>query len=207
MDEGPADPGVPEPAAAERRLLARLRRGEMGAFDALVHSYQDRVFNLCLRMLGSREESEDLTQEIFLAVHRNLPRFRGEARLSTWIYRIARNRCLNRLRRARRRRLDGRRPLEAVEEGRLAEASGRSPTRPDEHFDGQELEAVLRRGLLELPERQRLLVILRDVEGLSYEEIVEICGLPAGTVKSRLHRARAVLAERVQAWRDGGGIP
>lgn len=200
---------------SDARLLRRIRRGDERAFAQLVYQYQDRVYGLCLRMLGNPEEAEDLAQEIFVAVYQHIDRFRAEAQLSTWIFKVARNRCLNRLkylgRRAHKRR-DG---LEDVGEGRLHDAAASTPVRPDLHYDGQELQSVLQEALLELPDEQRMLVLLRDVDGLSYDEIARVCELPGGTVKSRIHRARQTLAQAVKAWRgsteddddERGGTP
>lgn len=185
---------------SERRLLLALRQGDERAFSLLVRSYQDRVYSLSLRMLGNREEAEDLTQEVFVALYQHLDDFRGEAQLSTWIYRVTRNRCLNRLKYLGRRSSRRSTPLEEVGPGRLAEAAAtRALPGPDQHLEGVELQEVLERTLLQLPEEQRLMVLLRDVEGLAYERIAEICDLPVGTVKSRLHRARAALAKAVAA--------
>lgn len=188
----------------EHRLIERIRRGDERAFAQLVRVYQDRVFSLCLRMLGDRAEAEDLVQEIFVAVHAHLAGFRAEASLSTWIYRVSRNRCLNRLKYLGRRGHGLTSTLEGVGDARLADAAGRAPVRPDHHLEGRELQSVLERALLALSEEQRLMVILRDVDGLAYDEIATICEVPGGTVKSRLHRARVALAEAVERYRSDG---
>jgi RNA polymerase sigma-70 factor, ECF subfamily len=181
--------------AAERVLLSKLRRRDPGAFEALVREHQDRVFDFCVRMLGGdREEASDLVQEIFVSVHQNLDRFRADAKLSTWILRIAKNQCLNRLKYLKRRgrgRSDG---FEEVGEAALNDAVG-APARPDEALDAAREREQVHRAISKLDEDQRMLVVLRDIEGLSYEEIVEITELAVGTVKSRLHRAREKLAE------------
>lgn len=177
-------------AQRERALVLRLRRGDPDAFELLVRTHQDRVYDFCLRMLGDREEASDLAQEIFVSVHQNLRRFREDSKLSTWLFRICRNHCLNRLKYLKRR---GRGRSEEYDEGALSEALGPS-VGPDAALDAARQRARVQRAISQLDPDARELVALRDIEGLSYEEIVEITDLPEGTVKSRLHRAREKLA-------------
>ncbi|MGI5863036.1 MAG: RNA polymerase sigma factor [Myxococcales bacterium] len=179
----------------ERQLLRRLRRGDERAFVELVREHQDRVYDLLVRMLGDREEALDLSQEVFASIHASVARFRGESRLSTWIFRVAKNHCLNRLKYLQRRHRNRSTEISSVPEREL-EACAPS-RRPDEHIAESELRALVRRGIALLDEEHRLLLVLRDIEGLSYHEIAEITEQPEGTVKSRLHRARASLARIV----------
>lgn len=198
--EGPA-PTDPDALLVyrERMLLRRLRRGDERAFAELVRAHQDRVFDLVCRMLGDREEALDLSQEIFVAVHGAVVRFRGESRLSTWIFRVAKNHCLNRLKYLGRRERGRSTEISKVPESVL-EANAPS-ARPDDAISQGETRALVQRAIAELDEEHRLLVVLRDVEGLSYHEIAAITEQPEGTVKSRLHRARAqlvVIVERLE---------
>ena len=177
----------------ERVLLSRLRRGEPDAFEELVRLHQDRLYDFCVRMLGDREEASDLVQDIFVSAHQHLGRFREDARLSTWLYRIGKNHCINRLKYLQRR---GRGRSEAYgeqSEGALADALG-SPPGPDAALESAREQARVQWAISQLEPDARMLVALRDIEGLSYEEIVDITELPLGTVKSRLHRAREKLA-------------
>src|SRR2546427_2386295 len=174
----------------EASLLDRLRRGDPRAFEDLVIAYQHRVFGVALRMLGNRAEAEEVAQEVFLRVHKAIGDFRGEAKLSTWLYAIASRLCLNRLASGERR---------AVREGeetltRLA--SGRPG--PGDELERNELEAALHRAIAELPEERRIVVVLRDLEGLAYEEIAAALELELGTVRSRLHRARMDLKAKLE---------
>lgn len=179
----------------ERRQLRLLRGGDERAFAQLVREHQDRVFDLVCRMLGDREEALDVSQEIFVAVHDALPAFRGESRLSTWIYRVAKNHCLNRLKYLSRRERHRATEISLVPEGVLEE---RAPSRrPDQEIAEREERDLVQRAIAELEEEQRLLVVLRDLEGLSYHEIAAVTEQPEGTVKSRLHRARLLLADIV----------
>lgn len=179
----------------DRALLRRLRHGDERAFAELMRENQDRVYDLLVRMLGDREEALDLSQEVFTAVHAAVGRFRGDSRLSTWIFRVARNHCLNRLKYLQRRHRGRTTELSKVPEAAL-EASCPS-RRPDEALAESELKARVQQAIGQLDEEHRLLLVLRDIEGLSYHEIAEVTEQPEGTVKSRLHRARASLARIV----------
>ena len=174
------------------RFLERLKRRDEAAFNELVRTSQGRVFRVCLRMVGRRDEAEDLAQEVFIAVFRAIETFRGDAKLGTWIYRIASNVTKNRVKYLARRQ-DGRQGVYDDESAHAADDAGA----PDDALDGKRAEARLLEALQGLDEEQRLILVLRDVENLSYEEIREATGLAEGTVKSRLHRARQTLYARV----------
>lgn len=187
---------------AERLLIARLRRRDPSAFEQLVRTHQHRVYDFCVRMLGDREEAFDLTQDIFISIHQNLSKFRADAKLTTWIFRIARNHCLNRIKYLKRRGRGRSDEFGESNELSITESLGGSP-RPDEHVTAQRERELVHQAIAQLEEDQRALVVLRDVEGLSYEEIMEITELPEGTVKSRLHRARERLAGILAKLEDG----
>ena len=172
------------------RFLLRLRAGEAQAFEELVRAYQHRVFGVALRMLGNAAEAEEIAQEVFLRAHRALAEFRGDAKLSTWLYAIASRLCLTRLG-------SGERAM--IRQGEdsvmlLAHDAGG----PDAMLEQTELEAALHRAIAELPDERRIVVVLRDLEGLSYEEIAAALDLPTGTVRSRLHRARLDLKDKLE---------
>jgi RNA polymerase sigma-70 factor (ECF subfamily) len=172
------------------RFLDRLRAGDAPAFEELVMTYQHRVFGVALRMLGNRAEAEDVAQEAFVRAHRALGAFRGDAKLSTWLYAITSRLCLNRL-------ASGERRMARQGEDALLRLSDAGP-RPDAVLERRELETALGRAIAELPEDRRIVVVLRDLEGLSYEEIAQVLELELGTVRSRLHRARAELKEKLE---------
>jgi len=178
------------PTGDDASLVQRLRRGDPRAFEDLVIAHQHRVFGVALRMLGNRAEAEDLAQEVFLRVHRAIGEFRGEAKLSTWLYAIASRLCLNRLTSGEQR--IARHGDEAL--SRVASAA----QGPAEEAERSELETALHRAIGELGEDRRIVVVLRDLEGLSYEEIAEALELELGTVRSRLHRARMDLREKLE---------
>jgi len=193
---------VPMEEAEEQQLVERLKRQDEAAFNELVRLYDKRVFRLVLRMLNDRAEAEDVAQEVFVTIFKAIGNFRGESKLSTWIYRIATNHCKNRIKYLDRRARGKKSELDEVSEHAAMESASMSSSaqvaRPDEQAEANQIEGIVRAAIAELDEDQRELVILRDVENLSYEEIQQITGLPEGTVKSRLHRARLSLMKSVQ---------
>ena len=183
----------------EAQLVERSREGDLEAFNAIVVAYQDRVYNLCLRMLGSPPAAEDAAQEAFLSAYRNVGRMRG-ANVRSWLLRIASNACIDELRRRRRRPQvsleapsvrdgDDERPLELADP-----AAG-----PEQVAVSGEVSEALQAQLQRLPPNQRLAVILCDIEGLSYDEIAVSMASSVGTVKSRISRGRARLREALRA--------
>lgn len=184
----------------EIRLVARLKLRDEAAFSQFVLLFQQKVFALLTRMLNNREEARDVTQDVFLTVFKSIDSFRGDSKLSTWLYRVAVNHCKNRMKYLDRRSVKKHDELDEIREGAASDGGviGGRPARPDEAAQGSELEAAVRTALAGLDEEHRELIVLRDLEGLAYEEIVTITGLADGTVKSRLHRARAALREAIE---------
>lgn len=187
----------------EGKFIERLRARDERAFNELVRLYERRVFALVHRMLGRREEAEDISQEVFVQVFKAIHQFRGEAKLSTWIYRIAVNLCKNRAMYLARRHAGEEDELEERLEERHSMDRAKGATvgaiaRPDELARGKQLEAIVGQAILAMDAEFREVLVLRDVEDMSYEEIAEIIGAPQGTVKSRLHRARAQLKEAIE---------
>jgi RNA polymerase sigma-70 factor (ECF subfamily) len=180
----------------DAELVARWQQGEEEAFEALVRRHQLRVFRLLWRMLGSREEAEDVAQEAFLSLHRHGHRFRGEARFSTFVYRVAANAALNRRRTLGRSRARERQLRQRQEAGTDLPAS---PRDPEDAAAGSQVQAEVQRALLELPEDLRVATVLYDIEGVPYGEIARVLGIPEGTVKSRIHRARRALRDRLRS--------
>ena len=180
----------------ERELVQQAKAGDRAAFAGLVSAYEGKIYNLALRYLGSREDAMDASQEVFLRVFRFLPGFQEESGFSTWIYRIGVNVCKDMLHRRLKR---AEQPLEVPDE----EDEGRPVDVPDLRYDperimeGAELRQALSDAILALPEQQREIIILRDIRGLSYEEIALALALEAGTVKSRLFRAREHLRKKL----------
>lgn len=180
----------------ERGLCARIAEGDDEAFGVLVERYQHRVFGFCARMLGDRAEAEDLAQDVFLTLYKNAGNFRGESAFSTWLFRIAKNQTLNRIKYLERRGRSSRR-RERDSEAHLARIVDPAALGPDDLVAHRERATLVQAAIDELAEEHRTVVVLRDMEDMSYEEISEITGLPLGTVKSRIHRARSALAKRL----------
>jgi RNA polymerase sigma-70 factor, ECF subfamily len=202
-----------QPCPFESTLVARLRLGEMEAFDQLVEEYQALVYALALRILNNAEDARDATQETFLKVYRHFGNFRGEASLKTWICRIAINQARSADRWLRRRRRNDTTSLDAPWGPSMStngDANGydqRSPidylqsryATPEDETLSRERSRQIERGLRQLKKDFRIAVILRDIEGLSYEEIAWVTEVSVGTVKSRIARGREMLRETIQA--------
>ena len=186
----------------EAQFIARLVARDERAFNELVASYERRVFVLVFRMIGRREEAEDLAQEVFVQVFKAIDQFRGDSKLSTWIYRIAVNLCKNRSKYLSRRHANSTDDVDDLaDRSSLAGAKGVSVgdvARPDELVEGMQMETIVKRAIGEVDVEFREALILRDVEDLAYEEIAAVIGVPEGTVKSRIHRGRAQLRALVE---------
>lgn len=187
----------------ELAVIRRVQRGDANAFEYLVAAYEKNVYNLALRMTGSPEDAEDMAQEAFLKAYGSLDSFRGDSKFSVWLYRIVSNVCLDFLRRQKKRQSfslsmeddDGEESeLELPDLSRL----------PEEELEKKLTRDAVRRGLAQLPEDARQILLLREIQGLSYEEIGETLGLEPGTVKSRIFRARKKLCAFLLA---DGNIP
>ena len=181
---------------SDTELVRRFKEGDRNAYTEIVRRYQDKVFTLAFRWMHDDQIAREVAQDVFLALYRSLDGFRGDAKLSTWIHRVVVNHCKNRRLYRQRRHTDLHEPLE----GRRTDDD--APVRQLAH-DGpgtdaathrSEAEGLVREALAQLDEEQRAIIVLRDVEDMGYEEIAEILGVARGTVKSRLHRARASLA-------------
>lgn len=181
-------------------LISEFLTGDEGSFNKLVLIYKNRVFNLCVRFLGNQEEAEDVAQEVFVTLYRSLNTFRGDSSFSTWLYRITVNHCKNRLKYLGRRQYFQSSSLEKpidTEEGQVYPSITDSGPTPEEEFSRREVQYLVQSKINELDSEHRAVILLRDVEGLSYQEIAEILDLKEGTVKSRIHRARIELKEKL----------
>jgi RNA polymerase sigma-70 factor, ECF subfamily len=176
---------VARPSDAD--LVSRAQAGRLDAFEELVRRHRLGTFRVALRMLGDEGDAEDATQDAFVQAWRKLDGFRADAAFSTWMYRIVTNRCLNMLR--------ARRPTEPLPERHEAPA-----TRPDRIAEARWQVEDLKRAILRLTPEQRAPLILRELQGCSYEEIAEALELSISAVKSRLHRARLELLAAMQEW-------
>lgn len=192
---------VPMPDGYEAKLVERLIRRDEAAFSELIECYQARVFRLVFRMLGDRAEAEDLAQEVFVTVFKSVHTFRGESKLSTWLFRVASNHAKNRIRYLKRRAQGKKKEFDEIADQNTIESASMSTSakiaRPDDIAQAKQTEHLIQTALKAIDEEQRELVVLRDIQNLTYDEIQSITGLPEGTVKSRLHRARRALRKKL----------
>lgn len=181
----------------ELLLARRAAKADPRAWDEIVARYGERIYNLAFRFTGNDGEAEELTQDVFLKLFRNLGRYRGDVPLMAWALRLSRNLCIDYYRRHRRRNQAETVPEEALDRV----ASGDDPMR---HTQLQERRAMVHGALAEMAEDQATVILLRDLQGLSYEEVAAFLDVPVGTVKSRLNRARRDLVNRLQGQLGSG---
>lgn len=226
VDGRDLEPGSPEADAQELQLVRVIQAGGPGAQEAwadLLGRYQDRLFGVCYRMVHDREQAADLTQDAMVKVIEGLATYNGQAKLSTWMIRVTMNVCLSKLRSEKLRKhasLDGfaaggagerdgpgaAETLGVQRPGSGGDSAGPTELGPSESVERSASREVLLRALALLPEDQRSLVVLRDCRDLDYDQIAEILGVPVGTVKSRLFRARVALRELVEGLESGRDV-
>ncbi len=181
----------------ERQWIERSRRGDTAAFNRLVKTYERPIYNTAYRLCGSYDDAADMAQEAFVRAWNNLKSFRGDSAFSTWLHRIVTNVFLDDRKRKRARPQTSLDEALELEESRGARQFEDSSPGPAEIAEGEERQQILARAIATLPEAQRVMVVLYHTQGLAYEEIAEATGLPMGTVKSRLNRARLALRDRL----------
>ena len=185
----------------EKEVIDSCKAGDEKAFGEVVLAYQRRVYNIAYRMLGNKEEAKDLAQEVFLSVFESIKTLREEVKFEPWLIQITVNHCRNRWKYLRRRKyfqsdsLDD--PIE-TEDGEIPRQVYDPSDNPETLLEKKMIQDLIQRGLLQLKEEQRELIVLRDLQGLSYEEIGKLFSLPEGTVKSKIHRARMELKEKLE---------
>lgn len=188
-------------------LVERVQNGDLDSFEALVRRYQHRVYGHVSRMIGAGEDAADLTQEVFVKVYQSLGRFRGQASFQTWLYRVTANLCVDRHRRSKR-GPQVTRSLEATRETDDGELETELPDwdeNPERQAMSVELQQQVRAAILQLTDKLRAVIVMHDLEGLSYEEIAMALEIPLGTVKSRLFNARAALKDLLAPYVQAAG--
>ena len=189
--------GSPDPDAA---FVRAVQAGDMAAFDQLVVKHKDKLFNMVYWLLGDYQEANDCAQEIFIKVFKSLKKFRFESAFSTWLYRIAINTCKNKLKSSafqwKKRTVPLENPESSEQGNRSYEIRNGSPS-PENKLEKKERMMLIQKAVNALPQEQNRVIVLRDIQGLSYQEIVDVTGLNLGTVKSRLARARMELRNKL----------
>lgn len=177
------------------KLIKRAKDGDVEAFERIIEEHQAVVYSIAYKMAGNESDAFDMAQEAFLKIYRNINKFDGRSKLSTWIYRVASNTCLDELKK-RKRHIENTKSLDeefdTAEDKIVFEIKDGKPL-PDEQLENAELREVLNKAVAELSEQHKSVLVLRDIEGFSYEDIAEILNINTGTVKSRLSRARMAL--------------
>ena len=192
--------------SSDASLIARCQKADIAAFNEIVARYKGKIYNYLYRMTGNADDAEDLAQEVFVRMYTNIGSFRAEASLSTWLFRIAGNLCVDAFRRSKKERsvvysLDA--PIAGSDDGDGIAATRDVPdwsSEPDTLFRRKELGAHIEDALRKLPPKLRSAVVLHDVEGLAYEEIALAESVPLGTVKSRIFNARVALREHLRPY-------
>ncbi|MCL6531802.1 MAG: sigma-70 family RNA polymerase sigma factor [Armatimonadetes bacterium] len=199
--------GCLETISAETQLIERAKQQDESAFAQIVNLYADKLYNYIVRMLGNPHDAEDVLQEVFLRAYQGLPSFDGRASLSTWLFRIAHNLCIDHYRKQERRvktvSIYQDNPDEADEGAEEWEFPDTQTPDPMQAVLDRELQEVVERALESLSPKLKSVLLLYDMEGLSYEEISQSLGIPMGTVKSRLHLARSEIQKKVAAYLRG----
>ena len=198
-------PDSPASAPTDEELVARARAKDFGAFEQLLDRYEDKIFRLAFRFVRNETEAKEVLQDTFLSIWRKLDTFKGDSQFGSWLYRVAANTALMRLRAQRRH------PEISTEElpvdyldnyGQLPAAGENWAKRPDDELQSDELRRRIQKAVDELPEIYRTVFIIRDVEGLSTEETAEVLEISIPTVKTRLHRARLALRDAITRYFD-----
>lgn len=183
--------------SAEEVLVDRSKRGDVAAFEELISQYEKKVYNLAYRLTGNYDDASDVAQEAFLRAFGRIREFRGDSSFATWLFRIVSNACLDELRKRRRQRVTSLDEPVSTEEGDMQRQVADSGDGPEQSLERQEIRRAVQESINSLDEEFRMVVILRDIQGHSYEEIAMILDLSLGTVKSRLNRARHALKEKL----------
>jgi len=186
----------------EKHLLESAKKGDIEAFEKLIETHEKKVFNIALRMMGNSEDAKDMAQETFIRVYRSLGDFKEQSSLSTWIYRITTNICLDELRKRKNKKVLYIDDNIKSDDGEIKRDIVSDDLTPEEKVERDEIKRMLNSAINDLSDEHRTVIILRDIQGFSYKEISDITNCPEGTVKSRICRARQALKEILVSKRE-----
>lgn len=186
----------------EKLLLDKAKSGDIAAFEELIEGYQRKIFNIALRIVGNYDDANDLSQEVLIRIFKSIGSFKEQSSFSTWIYRITTNVCLDDIRKRKNRRVVSLDEEIKVEDGEMQRQIVSNDPLPEETAEKEELRELVNGAISSLSEEHRLVIVMRDLQGFSYEEIARILKCPEGTVKSRINRARLALKNVLQSKRE-----
>lgn len=186
----------------EKVLLDRAKAGEIAAFEQLIEAYQRKIFNIALRMVGNYDDAGDLAQEVLIRIYKSIRSFKEQSSFSTWVYRITTNVCLDEIRKRKNRKVISLDEEIQVEDGEMKRQVESNEPSPEDTAEKSELQKLVGDAINDLPEDHRSVIILRDIQGFSYEEIAQMLQCPEGTIKSRINRARQALKNILQNKRE-----
>jgi len=184
--------------ASDLSLINKFKNGDTSVFEEILLTYQDKIYNLCHRMLGSSHDAEDATQDVFLKAYQNLNKFKPDSSLYTWLFRIAVNTCIDYKRKPFLESL-----FKTSKEGDVfvVDRPADSPN-PDRLYESKQINDAIQLALSRLSAKLRVVIVLKEIEGLSYDEIAEVLDVSMGTVKSRIFRAREEMKEPLEKFRE-----
>ena len=186
----------------DKRLIVKSQNGDITAFEKLIESYQKKVFNIALGIIGNYDDASELAQEVFIKIYKSINSFKGDSSFSTWIYRITTNVCLDEIRKRKKAYTVSLDEDIELKEGNVNRQIADERYTPHENFERKEINKVLRDSIAKLPEDQKIAVVLRDIQGFSYDEIAKYTNCSLGTVKSRINRARQNLRSIINENRE-----
>lgn len=187
--------GVSKVSDLERALIEKCKNGDIESFEKLIEKYQVVAFNIAYRMIGNKEDASDMAQEALIKVFKSLKSFRGDSSFSTWFYRIVTNKCIDTLRKMKKVKTVSLDKEFETESGSYSMEVADNKYLPDKLYEVKEKQELVQAALKKVPEKYRTVLVLRDIQGFTYDEIVEITNNPLGTVKSRISRGRLLLKE------------
>ena len=187
---------------SEQLLLENAKAGDVAAFEELIEGYQKKIFNLAYRIIGNYDDAADMAQEALIRIFRSIASFKEQSSFSTWIYRITTNVCLDEIRKRKNKKVVSLDEEIRMEDGEIKRQFMSDDIQPDAAAEQKELRTMVNNAINSLPEDQRIVITLRDIQGLSYDEISTVLDCPSGTVKSRINRARQALKNILSTKRE-----